>query len=203
VGFGVALDDRRPAPVGPGTPPGPSAWPRAPHRTARLAHGAEVGTPPLATDHEGSGQGTPRGPPRDPQGHGRGRGPAAGQRRAWCRAERVVARPAEAPWVRAPVEAQAAVAGLAAGRAPQMGAEDGGGGMAVLLALVGHLPRGVGLDPHVCDTCVSPRLSVELPMLDSRVVIDQFRHNRLFLQAFHGGLGRCGILGESCLISSD
>jgi hypothetical protein len=38
-------------------------------------------------------------------------------------------------------------------------------------------------------------------MLDSRVVMDQFRHNRLFLQAFNGGLDQCDIFEGSCLIS--
>jgi hypothetical protein len=39
-------------------------------------------------------------------------------------------------------------------------------------------------------------------MLDSRVVMDQFRHNRLVVKAFVGGLDQCGILGGSCCISS-
>ena len=32
--------------------------------------------------------------------------------------------------------------------------------------------------------------------------MDQFRHNRLFLQAFNGGLDQCDIFEGSCLISS-
>ena len=39
-------------------------------------------------------------------------------------------------------------------------------------------------------------------MLDLRVVIDQFRYNRLFLQAFNGGLDQCDIFEGSFLISS-
>jgi hypothetical protein len=39
-------------------------------------------------------------------------------------------------------------------------------------------------------------------MLDSRVVMDQFRHNRLVVKAFVGGLDQCDILGGSCCISS-
>src|SRR5260370_37922595 len=39
-------------------------------------------------------------------------------------------------------------------------------------------------------------------ILDSGVVIGQVWRNSLFLQAFHGGHDRCGILGKSCLISS-
>ncbi len=39
-------------------------------------------------------------------------------------------------------------------------------------------------------------------MLDSRGVMGQVWHNRLFLQAFHEGHDRWGILGKSCLISS-
>src|SRR5712671_5422635 len=39
-------------------------------------------------------------------------------------------------------------------------------------------------------------------ILDSRVVIDQTWHNRLFLQAFHGGHDRGGIFGKSRSISN-
>jgi hypothetical protein len=66
---------------------------------------------------------TPMGYQRDHQGHGLGRGPEAVQRRALCRAERFVAQPADEPLVLARVEANVALAGLASGRAPQIGAE--------------------------------------------------------------------------------
>ena len=39
-------------------------------------------------------------------------------------------------------------------------------------------------------------------ILDSRVVIGQVWRNRLFLQAFSGRHGRCGILGKRRLISN-
>src|SRR5712691_11860760 len=54
---------------------------------------------------------------------------------------------------------------------------------------------------NICYHAFGLAIALRL-ILDSRVVIGQVWRNRLFLQAFPGGLDRCGIFGKSRLISS-
>jgi len=139
------------------------AWPWTPARRTNPLRSAH----PLRSDDDGL-QGAAVRHQGHHAGHRLSRSPQTIHRRTFCAGEGLPALGADEPFILTRMNANVALAGLASGRARQIGAEYSRGVMTILLlALRGSVPKGVCLDPRSCYKRASPRFSVELPLLFS------------------------------------